>query len=62
MKQVELLWKVLATFWRYSGKLDLQNNKVLESALVNGHSNFIDMHKETPVTRFLLAGSNIDDL
>jgi hypothetical protein len=53
MKQVELFWKILATQWRYSGKLDLKN-RILESALINGKSNFVDLRKENSVTTYLL--------
>lgn len=61
MKQVELFWKILATQWRYSGKLDLKS-RVLESALINGKSNFIDLRKENAVTAYLLSNSNRKDL
>lgn len=57
MKQVELIWKILATQWRYSGKLD-PNNKLLEGALINGRSNFIDLRKDGPITNYLLSFSN----
>lgn len=61
MKQVELFWKILATQWRYSGKLDLKN-RILESALINGKSNFVDLRKENSVTAYLLSHSNQMDL
>lgn len=57
MKQIELLWKVLATQWRYSGQLD-SKNRLLESALINGRSNFLDLRKENAVTAFLLNSRN----
>ena len=59
MKQIELLWKVLATYWRYSGKLDVRNNKMLENALINGRYNFLDLKKDSPLVTFVLGGSNI---
>lgn len=51
----------MATFWRYSGKLDL-TNKTLESALINGRSNFLDLRKDSPLVKFVLASSNIEEI
>ena len=62
MKQVELLWKVIATFWRYSGDLDFKNNKLLENALINGRSNFLDLKKESSLVKYLLDSSNIEEI
>lgn len=61
MKQAELMWRVLATYWRYSGKLDLKN-KTVEGALINGRSNFLDLRKESPIGSFMLEWSNLEEI
>lgn len=43
---------VMATKWRYSGKLNL-NDKIFETYLIVGKSNILDLRKDNALTRFL---------
>ena len=61
LKQVELLWKVMATRWRYSGSLNLKDKQV-ETALLIGRSNFFEITKQTPLINFLLSHSNYKEV
>lgn len=61
MKQVEAHFRLMATRWRYSGQLDL-NDRIVEAALVMGKNNFLDLNRQNGLTAFLLRHSNIHDL
>lgn len=51
----------MATKWRYSGALDL-NDRIVEAALLMGKNNFLDLSRHNALTAFLLTHSNINDL
>lgn len=51
----------MATKWRYSGELDL-NDRIVESALITGKNNFLDLNRQNLLTAFLLRHSNINDI
>lgn len=61
MKQVETHFRLMATKWKYSGQLNLKD-KIMESALLMGKNNFLDLNKENILTKFLLANSNIEEI
>ena len=49
MKQAETHFKMMATKWRYSGQLNL-SDKIVESALIMGKNNFLDLNKDNVLT------------
>jgi hypothetical protein len=57
MKQIELMWKIIATQWKYSGKLT-KKDKIIQTALLLGRSNFVDLKKQNAVTAYLFEHSN----
>ena len=61
MKQAEAHFKLLATKWKYSGKLNLAD-KMLETALLMGKNNFLDLSRTNVLTAYLLQHSNINDI
>lgn len=61
MKQAETHFKLLATKWKYSGVLS-SKDKLMESALMMGKNNFLDLTKDNPLTEFLLQNSNLEEL
>jgi len=40
MKQIEIIFKLMATKWKYSGEID-HTDRVVESALITGKNNFL---------------------
>lgn len=61
LKQAEIHFKLMATKWRYSGDLN-EKDRIVESALVMGRNNFLDLSKSNILTEYLLSKSNIDKL
>lgn len=61
MKQVETHFKLMATKWKYSGKLD-HSDRIVESALIMGKNNFLDLNKTNILTGYLLRNSNLAEL
>ena len=61
MKQLECHFKIMATRWRYSGRLNLTNKnteKAINTAQSRGH--FLDLNKrEHPLVKYLLRYSTI---
>jgi uncharacterized protein YcgL (UPF0745 family) len=59
MKQLECHFKIMATRWRYSGKLNLSNKnieKAINTAQSRGH--FLDLNKrDHPLIKYLLKYS-----
>ncbi len=47
----------MATRWKYSGQLNLKD-KAIEAAIAMGKNNFVDLSKDTLLTRYLLKNSN----
>ena len=58
MRQIEAHFKIIATRWRYSGKLNLKD-RLVESGIAMGKNNFLDLAKENPLTTYILANSNL---
>ncbi len=61
MKQAETHFKLLATKWKYSGKLNF-TDKMLETALLMGKNNFLDLSRTNALTAYLLHHSNLNDI
>lgn len=64
MKQLECHFKIMATRWRHSGRLNL-NNKNIEKAIHTAHSrgHFLDLNKrEHPLVKYLLKYSTDDKI
>jgi len=57
MRQIETHFKLMATKWKYSGLLD-HGDRIVESALIMGKNNFLDLNKKNILTTFLLKNSN----
>jgi hypothetical protein len=51
----------MATKWKYSGILNM-TDKIVESALIMGKNNFLDLNKNNILTNFLLKNSNINEI
>jgi hypothetical protein len=49
MKQAEAHFKLLATKWKYSGKLNTKD-RIVEAALIMGKNNFLDLAKHNILT------------
>jgi hypothetical protein len=50
----------MATKWRYSGNLNL-TDRIVESALVMGKNNFLDLGRCNVLTAFLLRNSTLQE-
>jgi len=61
MRQIETHFKLMATKWKYSGMLNM-NDRIVESALIMGKNNFLDLNKSNVLTNFLLRNSNISEI
>ena len=64
MKQLECHFRIMATRWRYSGRLNLTNKsieKAVNTAQSRGH--FLDLNKrEHPLVKYLLKYSTLTKL
>ena len=60
MKQAETHFKLIATKWKYSGELNLKD-RMVETGLMMGKNNFLDLSKPNILTEFLLSNSNVAD-
>lgn len=61
IKQIETHFKIMATRWKYSGRLN-RKDRNLEASLIGGKGNFIDLTKKGILSTYLLTQSNINDI
>jgi hypothetical protein len=61
MKQVETHFKLMATKWKYSGELNM-NDRIVEAAIIMGKNNFLDLNRQNILTGYLLKNSNLNDI